>query len=63
MKAIQQLVNFYSVKNLMTSYMKSDQVLRNFGVHLRGFCELRGRRIEHFWFNVPSSYVSKVSED
>lgn len=58
-KAIQQHVNFYSVKNLMTLYGKCDKVLLNFDVYLLGFCELRGRHIEHFWFNVPSSYVSK----
>jgi hypothetical protein len=41
-KGTQQLVNFYWVKNFMNLYRKCDKVLRNFGVHLRGFCELRG---------------------
>lgn len=56
-------MNFYSVKNLMTLYRKCDKGLLSFGVHLRGFCELRGRHIERFWFNVPSSYVSKFCEN
>lgn len=58
-KAIQQHVNIYSVKNLMALCGKCDKVLLNFGVHLLGFCEFRGRHIEQFWFNVPFSYVSK----
>jgi hypothetical protein len=62
-KAIRQHVKFYSVKNLITLYGKRDKVLLNFVVHLRGFCELRGRHIEHFWFNVSSSYVSNACEN